>query len=112
MDGLARELRLAPQLVRGIGFRLVQCGLLVDAGDEAPVALARNPQRIGVAEVIDAVVRDPALESARRARVAQHLSARLIASRQVPGAGQTLGELAGLSGQAPSVVADATSTIH
>jgi len=111
VDGLARELRLAPQLVRGIGFRLVQCGLLVDAGRDR-FALARNPQRIGVAEVIDAVVRDPALESARRARVAQHLSARLIASRQVPGAGQTLGELAGLSAQAPSVVADASSTIN
>ena len=81
VDGLARELRLAPQLVRGIGARLVDCGLLADAGRDR-FALARTPDRIGVAEVIDAVVRDPALDSARRARVDQHLSARLIASRQ------------------------------
>ena len=111
VDGLARELRLAPQLVRGIGWRLVQCGLLLEAGRDR-FALGRNPDGIGVAEVIDAVVRDPALDSARRARVERHLSARLIASRQIVGPEQTLHELAGLSAQAPAAVADATSTVH
>ena len=110
VDGLARELRLAPQLVRGIGARLVDCGLLADAGRDT-FALARAPDRIGVAEVIDAVVRDPALDSARRARVDQHLSARLIASRQIVGADQTLHELAGQTAQVPPAV-DARSSVH
>ena len=101
VDGLARELRLAPQLVRGIGTRLVDCGLLADAGRDR-FALARTPDRIDVAEVIDAVVRDPALDSARRARVDQHLSSRLIASRHIAGVDQTLDALAGLSEQAAS----------
>jgi membrane protein len=111
VDGLARELRLAPQLIRGIGWRLVRCGLLTETGRDC-FALARNPERIGVAEVIDAVARDPALDSARRARVEQQLSARPIASRQISRAEQTLRDLAGLSPPAPSVMADASSTVH
>ena len=111
VDGLACELRLAPQLVRGIGSRLLACGLLADAGRDR-FALARTPDRISVAEVIDAVVRDPALDSARRARVDQHISARLIASRNIAGPDQTLGELAGRSGQPPPPAPDAASIAH
>ena len=110
VDSLARELRLAPQLVRGIGARLVDCGLLAEAGRDR-FTLARTPDRIGIAEVIDAVVRDPALDSARRARVDRHLSARLIASRQIAGAGQTLRELAGQSQQAPLPASDDVTSI-
>jgi membrane protein len=111
VDGLARELRLAPQLVRGVGWRLMACGLLAEAGRDR-FSLARTPDRIGVAEVIDAVVRDPALDPARRARVDQHISARLIASRQIAGPDQTLGELAGRSGQPAPLASDAASIVH
>ena len=111
VDDLARELRLAPQLVRGIGSRLVERGLLSDAGLDRFV-LACDPDRLGVAEVIDAVVRDPALDSARRARVDQHLSARLIASRQIAGADKTLRELAGQVEQVPLVASDVTAILH
>ena len=79
VDGLARELRLGPQLIRQIGGRLVERGLLVDAGlDE--FALGCDPDRIGPAEIADAVVRDPALDAARQARMNEHRSARLISS--------------------------------
>ena len=111
VDSLARELRLAPQLVRGIGARLVACGLLAEA-ERDRFALARTPDRIGIAEVIDAVVRDPALDSARRARVDQRLSARLIASRNIAGPDQTLRELAGRSEQLSPPAADAASLVH
>lgn len=111
VDDLARELRLAPQLVRAIGSRLVDRGLLADAGRDR-FALARTPDRIGITEVIDAVVRDPALDSVRRARVDRHLSARLIASRQITGPDQTLRELAGEAERAPPPAAEATSIAH
>ena len=70
VDGLARELRVGPQPVRRIGCRLVERGLLSSAGLDR-FALACNPDRVSIAEVMDAVARDPALESARRARVEQ-----------------------------------------
>ncbi len=111
VDGLARELRLAPQLVRGIGARLVECGLLAEA-ERDRFALARAPDRIGIAEVIDAVARDSTLDSARRARAEQHLSARLIASRQIVGPDQTLHQLAAHSEQLPPLAAEATSSVH
>lgn len=104
VDGLARELRLGPQLIRQIGRRLVERGLLVDTGlDE--LALGCDPDRIGVAEIMDAVVRDPALDFARRARMNEHRSARLVAARashETFEAGQTLRELAGQPPQARS----------
>ena len=111
VDGLARELRLAPQLVRAVGSRLVERGLLADAGQDR-FALACNPDRIGVAEILDAVVRDPALDSARRARVDQPLSARLIPSRHIVGADRTLRELAGESEQTLLTPPDVMSIRH
>jgi membrane protein len=111
VDGLARELRLAPQLVREIGARLVDCGLLAEDGRDR-FALARTPDRINVAEVIDAVVRDPALESIRRGRVDQHLLASLIASRQRAGPDQTLFELAHQSERLPPSAAEVTSSVR
>ena len=77
VDGLARELRLAPQLVRRIGMRLCERGLLAEAGLDR-FALACDPDRVGVAEIIDAVARDPALDSARHARLDGRRSVRAI----------------------------------
>jgi membrane protein len=97
VDDLARELRVAPQLIREIGGRLVKRGLLADAGLDW-FALAGNPERIGVAEIMDAVARNPELDAARRARLDHHRSARAvaaIASRPIPEAGPTLRDLAG-----------------
>lgn len=111
VDGLARELRLAPQLVRQTGLRLVAGGLLAEVGGDR-FALARTADRISVAEVIDAVVRDPALDAARRTRVDQHPLARLIASRQIAGLDQTLRELAGRSEQPLTPAAEAASVVH
>ena len=81
VDGLARELRLGPQLIRRIGRRLVERGLLVDAGLDQ-FALGCDPDHLGVAEIKDAVVRDPALDPARHARMNEHRSARLILRRR------------------------------
>lgn len=67
VDGLARELRLAPQLVRRIGLRLCERGLLADAGLDR-FALACDPDRTSVVQTMDALARDPVLDSARRAR--------------------------------------------
>jgi len=67
VDGLARELRLAPQLVRRIGLRLCERGLLADAGLDR-FALACDPDRTSVVQIMDALARDPVLDSARRAR--------------------------------------------
>jgi membrane protein len=108
VDGLARELRLAPQLVRRMGTRLVERGLLAEAGLDR-FALGGDPDRIGIAEILDAVVRNPALDSARLARNGEQRSARVIAaiaSRDIPEAGQTLRELASQPARVPVAAAD------
>jgi membrane protein len=64
VDGLARELRLAPQLVRIIALRLVDRRLLQELGPDR-LALACDPERTDVAQVMDAVLRDPALDLQR-----------------------------------------------
>jgi membrane protein len=113
VDGLARELRLGPEAIRRIGIRLVERGLLVDAGLDQ-FSLGCDPDRIGVVEIMDAVVRDPALDSARRARMNDHRSARLvvsIASREISETARTLRELAGQPPQGPPA-ADAVSSLH
>jgi membrane protein len=97
VDGLARELRLGPHLIRQIGRRLVERGLLVDAGLDQ-FALGCDPDRIGVAEIRDAVGRDPALDPARHARLNEHRSVSSSASSAphvIAKVGQTLRELAG-----------------
>ncbi len=94
-------------------MRLVERGLLADAGLDQ-FALGCDPDRIGVVEIMDAVVRDPALDSARRARMNEHRSARLIASiasREVSETGRTLRELAGQPPQAPPA-AGVVSSLH
>ena len=113
VDGLARELRLGPQVIRRIGRRLVERGLLVDAGLDR-FALGCDPDRVGVMEIVDAVVRDPTLDSARLARLEEHRSARLIAAvtpRELPEAGLTLRELASGAVHAPSA-ADVIASLH
>ena len=111
VDGLARELRVGPTLIRRIGLRLVERGLLAEAGLDQ-FALGCDPDRIGVAEIMDAVVRDPALDSARHLRMNEHRSARLvssIASHEVSETGRTLRELVVQPPQAPA--ADAVSSL-
>lgn len=116
VDGLARELRLSPQVIRRIGVRLVERGLLVDAGLDR-FALGCDPDRVGVVEIMDAVVRDPALDAARRARMDEHRSALLtasIVSHEVSESGWTLRELAGQSQPEPARPAapDVASGLH
>ena len=113
VDGLARELRLNPQLIRRIGMRLIERGLLVDAGLDQ-FALGCDPDRVGVGEIVDAVVRDPALDSARRARMNEHRSARLIASaasHEASETGRTLRQLAGQPPQAARAAADVVASL-
>jgi membrane protein len=114
VDGLARELRLPPQLVRRIGLRLHERGLLAEAGlDE--FALGCDPDRTSVVAIIDAVGRDPALDRSRRARENEHRSARVIAAiapHDVPGAGQTLRELTSPPAPSPPPCADVASRLH
>ena len=62
-DSLARELRLPPHLVRDLGARLVGRGLLRAEVDG--FSLACNPDETKVETVLDAVARDPALDTAR-----------------------------------------------
>ncbi|HSY39153.1 MAG TPA: hypothetical protein VLA79_06475, partial [Polyangia bacterium] len=99
------------QAIRRIGVRLVERGLLVDAGLDQ-FALGCDPDRIGVVEIMDAVVRDPALDAARLARMHEHRSARLIASvasHEVSETDRTLRELAGQPSQALPTAADVVS---
>jgi membrane protein len=62
VDGLARDLRLPPHLVRPICLRLAGRGLLRRTGDG--FTLARRPDDIGLPAVLDAVERDPGLDAA------------------------------------------------
>ena len=64
VDALARELRLGPQLVRGICRRLVDRRLLEDTGP-GRFTLACDPDETDVAQVMDAVLRDPTLDRQR-----------------------------------------------
>src|SRR5262249_46031733 len=57
-DALARELRLPPQVVRNLCFRLVDRGLLLEAKDA--FKLKFDPEHTPVGTVVDAVERDPA----------------------------------------------------
>jgi YihY family inner membrane protein len=114
VDGLARELRLGPTIIRRIGMRLVERGLLAAAGLDQ-FALGCDADRIGVAEIMDAVVRDPALDAARRAWMNEHRSARLIEStapREVSEPGPTLRELAGQPATDSPATADVVSSLH
>jgi membrane protein len=63
-DELARTLRLPPQLVRNLCVRLVDRHLLVEA--KQAFSLAFDPAQTTVAELVDAVERDPALAVAHR----------------------------------------------
>ena len=116
VDGLARELRVPPQLIRRIGLRLRERGLLAEAGLDT-FALGCDPDRTSVVAIVDAVGRDPALDSARRAREEEHRSARVIAAiapHDVPGSGQTLRELTSQPAPpspAPAAV-DVVSSLH
>jgi hypothetical protein len=72
----------------------VERGLLVDAGLDQ-FALGCDPDRIGVADIRDAVGRDPALDPARHARMNEHRSVSSSAPHVIAEVGQTLRELAG-----------------
>jgi membrane protein len=94
-DELARALRLPPQVVRNVCARLVERGLLVE--ERAELALRIDPQQATMAELIDAVERDPDLAQAHR-EVEESLTPaarRILAERRraVP-AGLTLAQMA------------------
>jgi uncharacterized BrkB/YihY/UPF0761 family membrane protein/DNA-binding IscR family transcriptional regulator len=63
-DDLARALRLPPQVVRNLCFRLVDRGLLVEA--KAAFTLKFDPGQTTVGTLVEAVERDPALAQAHR----------------------------------------------
>jgi membrane protein len=63
-DALARELRLPPQLVRNLCFRLVDRGLLVEA--KGAFGLKFDPAEAAVGTLVEAVEHDPALARAHR----------------------------------------------
>ncbi len=114
VDDLARELRLGPQQIRRLGERLVARGLLADAGLDQ-FAIGCDPDRVGVAEIVDAVARDPALDPARRARESELRSAGLsgaVTLESLPEPGQTLRELARGALDAPTSRADVISSLH
>ena len=100
-DDLARELRLPPNLVGALCLRLVDRGLLVE--ERRGFSLARDPDETALADVLDAVERDPALDAARREAAARFpRRARDALAAAAPavaeGAGPSLGELAGKDG--------------
>ena len=100
-DDLARELRLPPNLVGALCLRLVDRGLLVE--ERRGFSLARDPDETALADVLDAVERDPALDAARREAAARFpRRARDALADAAPavaeGAGPSLGELAGKDG--------------
>ena len=113
VDGLARELRIPPQLIRRIGGRLSERGLLAEAGLDQ-FTLGCDPDRTGVLAIVDAVGRDPALDRSRSARENEHRSARVIAaiaSHDVPGSGRTLRDLISQPAPPPPA-ADVVSSLH
>ena len=63
-DDLARELRLPPQVVRNLCFRLVDRGLLAEA--KGAFTLKFDPAETAVGTLVEAVERDPALAQAHR----------------------------------------------
>jgi membrane protein len=97
-DDLARDLRLPPNVVGDLCLRLVDRGLLIE--EREGFSLARDPDETALAEVIDAVERDPALDAGNRAaeaELAPEARAALSSVSPTPeaaGGGPTLGELA------------------
>jgi DNA-binding IscR family transcriptional regulator len=63
-DDLARTLRLPPQVVRNLCFRLVDRGLLLEAN--GAFTLKFDPEKTAVGALLEAVERDPALAQAHR----------------------------------------------
>jgi len=63
-DDLARELRLPPQVVRNLCFRLVDRGLLAEG--KGAFTLKFDPAETAVGTLVEAVERDPALAQAHR----------------------------------------------
>jgi len=57
-DDLARQLRLPPQIVRNLCFRLLDRGLLVE--EKQAFALRFDPAEAAVGTLVDAIERDPA----------------------------------------------------
>jgi membrane protein len=98
VDDLARELRLPPNLVQDLCLRLVDRGLLVE--DHDGFSLRGDPDRTALAQVVDAVERDPSLDDVHReaeaelpARTRAALSS-LAPGADLDGGGPTLRELA------------------
>jgi membrane protein len=99
IETLARELRLPPAVVRDLGSRLVARGLLL-RGRLGRFELACDPERTHVADIVDAIIHDPALDPERAETAAQLDSgartaiALLAEARARAGRGPTLRELA------------------
>jgi membrane protein len=99
MEALARELRLPPAVVRDLCLRLAARGLLRRTGSGRFV-LAADPERTHVADVVDAIIHDPALDPERAETAAQldpgtrTAIALLAEARARAGRGPTLRELA------------------
>ena len=60
----SRELRLPPQVIRNLCFRLVDRGLLVERKNA--FTLKRDPEETAVGPLVEAVERDPALAQVHR----------------------------------------------
>jgi membrane protein len=79
-DELARDLRLPPVLVRELGFRLADRGLL--ASERRGFALRCDPARTTALRVADAIDRDPRLEGWRWTAPIEDVSLRDLADRR------------------------------
>jgi membrane protein len=99
VEALARDLRLPPPVVRDLCLQLAARGLL-HRSSQGQLSLGCDPDRTRVADVIDAIIRDPALDAERAAAGAQleqgaRTALALIALARIEvGRGPTLRELA------------------
>jgi membrane protein len=103
VEALARDLRLPPPVVRDVCLQLAARGLL-RRSNQGRLSLGCDPGRTRVADVIDAIIRDPALDAERAATAAHYeqgarTALALIAIARIEvGRGPTLRELAASGG--------------
>ena len=98
IDGMARELRLPPYVVRDLCLELVARGLICRSS-AGRLSLAHDPAKTHVADVVEAIIHDPALDLARAETTArldpgtQRALAAIARARAHAGRGPTLREL-------------------
>jgi membrane protein len=76
MSDLVRALERPPERVQDVVSRLVDRGLVLVAAEPPGIALARRPERIAVAEVLDSIDRLPAEADGRGDPIAEVLHRR------------------------------------